>query len=144
MKLNACRPASGIVVATVPGREATFFDTAAPYANGANEELVAGAARRPRCQARRSTPISLVGKIAGLAVAKGCTASQLALAWVLAQGDDVRPIPWTKKVHYLKENVANADLVLRPDDLAAIDAALPAAAALGERYTPEGMGTVNC
>ena len=98
----------------------------------------------PRFQgAAFDSNLGLVGKITELAVAKGCTASQLALAWVLAQGDDVIPIPGTKKVQYLEENVAAADLALSQDDLAAIDAALPAGAAMGERYAPEAMRALN-
>jgi aryl-alcohol dehydrogenase-like predicted oxidoreductase len=62
------------------------------------------------------------------------TPGQLALAWVLHQGDDVVPIPGTKRVRYLEENVAAADVVLSADDLARIDAAAPVGAAAGERY----------
>ena len=87
--------------------------------------------------------LALVGKIGAIAAAKGCTPGQLALAWVLAQGDDVIPIPGTKKVSYLEENVAAADIVLTQAELAAIDAALPAGAVAGERYAPEGMRALN-
>ena len=87
--------------------------------------------------------LGLVGKIGAIAASKGCTPGQLALAWVLAQGDDVIPIPGTKKVRYLEENVAAVDIVLGKDDLAAIDKALPAGAAVGERYAPEGMRALN-
>ena len=55
-------------------------------------------------------------------MARGVTAGQLALAWVLAQGDDVAPIPGTKRRLYLEENVGSADVVLTADDLAALDA----------------------
>lgn len=85
----------------------------------------------------------LVRKISALAVTKACTPAQLALAWVLAQGDDVIPIPGTKKVRYLEENVAAAKIVLTAADLAAIDQALPAGAVIGERYAPEGMRALN-
>jgi aryl-alcohol dehydrogenase-like predicted oxidoreductase len=61
----------------------------------------------------------------------------------MAQGDDVIPIPGTKKVSYLEENIAAADIVLTQADLAAIDAALPAGAASGERYAPEAMRALN-
>ncbi len=87
--------------------------------------------------------LDLVGRIGAIAGTKGCTPGQLALAWVLAQGDDVVPIPGTKKVRYLEENVAAADIALSPADLAAIDRALPAGSALGERYAPEGMRALN-
>jgi len=87
--------------------------------------------------------LELVESIRAIAAAKGCTPGQLALAWVLAQGDDVIPIPGTKKVRYLEENVAAADIVLTAADLAAIDKALPAGAATGERYAPDGMRALN-
>jgi aryl-alcohol dehydrogenase-like predicted oxidoreductase len=87
--------------------------------------------------------LALVGKIGEIAKTKGCTPGQLALAWVMAQGDDVIPIPGTKKVSYLEENIAAADIVLTQADLVAIDAALPAGAASGERYAPEAMRALN-
>jgi aryl-alcohol dehydrogenase-like predicted oxidoreductase len=87
--------------------------------------------------------LALIGKIGEIAKTKGCTPGQLALAWVMAQGDDVIPIPGTKKVSYLEENIAAADIVLTQADLAAIDAALPAGAASGERYAPEAMRALN-
>jgi aryl-alcohol dehydrogenase-like predicted oxidoreductase len=85
--------------------------------------------------------LRLVDKVRALASEKGCTPGQLALAWVLAQGDDVVPIPGTKRRSYLEENLAAVDVRLTPEDLARIDAELPAAA--GDRYDRTGMGTVN-
>jgi aryl-alcohol dehydrogenase-like predicted oxidoreductase len=76
----------------------------------------------------------LVDKVRRIAEDKGATPGQLALAWVLAQGDDVVPIPGTKRVAYLEENVAAADVRLSADDLAALDAAVPREAVVGERY----------
>jgi aryl-alcohol dehydrogenase-like predicted oxidoreductase len=64
--------------------------------------------------------LRLVGRIGQLAAAKGCTPGQLALAWVLAQGDDVIPIPGTKKVRYLEENAAASGIVLTDEELAAL------------------------
>ena len=87
--------------------------------------------------------LDLVSRIEGLARAKGCTPSQLALAWVLAQGDDIVPIPGTKRVRYLEENAAAATIKLTPDDLAAIDAVAPAGVAAGERYPAAGMARVS-
>jgi aryl-alcohol dehydrogenase-like predicted oxidoreductase len=78
--------------------------------------------------------LALVAKVRELAEAKDVTPGQLALAWVLAQGDDVVPIPGTKRVRYLEENVAAADVELTTDDLAAIDAAVPRGAVAGDRY----------
>ena len=87
--------------------------------------------------------VALVTRIEQLAQAKGCTPSQLALAWVLAQGDEIVPIPGTKRVRYLEENAAAADLRLSAADLAAIDAASPKNVAAGERYPAAGMARVN-
>ena len=87
--------------------------------------------------------LDLVARIDDLAGAKGCTPSQLALAWVLAQGRDIVPIPGTKRVRYLEENAAAAGITLSPDDLADIDAVAPAGIAAGERYPPAGMVRVN-
>lgn len=78
--------------------------------------------------------LDLVREVERLAAGKGCTPSQLALAWVLAQGDDLVPIPGTKRVKYLEENLGALDVILTPDDLARIDAIFPAGAASGERY----------
>ena len=87
--------------------------------------------------------IALVTRIEQLARAKGCTPSQLALAWVLAQGEDIVPIPGTKRVRYLEENAAAADVRLTAAELAAIDAASPKNVAAGERYPAAGMARVN-
>jgi aryl-alcohol dehydrogenase-like predicted oxidoreductase len=76
----------------------------------------------------------LVDKVRRFAEDKDCTPGQLALAWVLAQGEDVVPIPGTKRVAYLEENVGAADVHLTADDLAALDAAVPRDAVVGERY----------
>ncbi|WP_182524360.1 aldo/keto reductase [Nocardioides dongkuii] len=76
----------------------------------------------------------LVDRVRALAEQKGCTPGQLALAWVLAQGEDVAPIPGTKRVRYLEENVGAADVELTPDDLSALDEAVPRDAVVGERY----------
>ncbi len=78
--------------------------------------------------------IELVDKVRSLATEKGCTPGQLALAWVLAQGDDVVPIPGTKRRAYLEENVAALDVVLTEGDLATLEAAFPLGAGAGDRY----------
>lgn len=80
------------------------------------------------------TNLDLVREVQALAAQKGCTAGQLALAWVLAQGDDVAPIPGTKRVRYLEENVAALDVRLTDDDLDALERAVPRDAVAGERY----------
>jgi aryl-alcohol dehydrogenase-like predicted oxidoreductase len=87
--------------------------------------------------------LDLVSRIEDLARSKGWTPSQLALAWVLAQGRDIVPIPGTKRVRYLEENAAAAHVTLTANDLAAIDAAAPAGVAAGERYPAGGMARVN-
>lgn len=78
--------------------------------------------------------LALVDAVRDLAAAKGITAGQLALAWVLAQGGDVVPIPGTKRVRYLEENVAAAGVELTDDDLAALADAVPIESVQGERY----------
>jgi aryl-alcohol dehydrogenase-like predicted oxidoreductase len=81
--------------------------------------------------------LALVDKVKELAADKGCTPGQLALAWVLAQGDDrlgVAPIPGTKRVKYLEENVGALDVDLTADDLAALEQAVPRDAVAGDRY----------
>jgi aryl-alcohol dehydrogenase-like predicted oxidoreductase len=85
--------------------------------------------------------LALAAKVEELASEKGCTPGQLALAWVLAQGDDVVPIPGTKRRAYLEENLGAVDVELTADDLARIDAEVPSAA--GDRYDATGMATVN-
>jgi aryl-alcohol dehydrogenase-like predicted oxidoreductase len=87
--------------------------------------------------------LDLVGRVRQLAKERGCTPAQLALRWVLAQGDDVVPIPGTKRRKYLEENVAALDVELTPADLARIDAVAPRGAAAGERYPAEAMRAVN-
>jgi aryl-alcohol dehydrogenase-like predicted oxidoreductase len=78
--------------------------------------------------------IALVNRVRSLADEKGCTPGQLALAWVLSRGDDVVPIPGTKRRTYLAENVAALDVELTSSDLAAIEAAFPAGVVSGDRY----------
>jgi aryl-alcohol dehydrogenase-like predicted oxidoreductase len=78
--------------------------------------------------------LRLVDAVRDLAAGKGCTPGQLALAWVLAQGDDVVPIPGTKRVAYLEENAGAAAVELTAEDLARLDAIAPPGAAQGSRY----------
>jgi aryl-alcohol dehydrogenase-like predicted oxidoreductase len=78
--------------------------------------------------------LALVDKIREIAEAKGCAPGQLALAWVLAQGDDVVPIPGTKRIKYLEENVGAVSVTLTDEDLAALDSAVPRDAVAGDRY----------
>lgn len=78
--------------------------------------------------------LALVARIREVAETKGCTPGQLALAWVLAQGDDVAPIPGTKRVRYLEENAAAAEVTLDQDDLDRLEQVVPRDAVVGERY----------
>jgi aryl-alcohol dehydrogenase-like predicted oxidoreductase len=87
--------------------------------------------------------LDLVKRIEVLSKARGCTPAQLALAWVLAQGDDVIPIPGTKTRRYLDENLGAADVRLTPRELSDIEAALPAGSTSGDRYAPRAMQAVN-
>ncbi len=98
----------------------------------------------PRFQAENfDRNLEVVERVRRLAEDKGITAGQLAIAWVLAQGDDVVPIPGTKRVAYLEENVAALQLRLDQEDLAAIDQAAPRGVAAGERYLPWQLANVN-
>jgi aryl-alcohol dehydrogenase-like predicted oxidoreductase len=87
--------------------------------------------------------LQLVGRVTEMAKARGITPGQLALAWVLAQGDDIVPIPGTKRRSYLEENVAAADVKLSPDDLALINEIAPQGVAAGTRYPEQMMRFVN-
>jgi aryl-alcohol dehydrogenase-like predicted oxidoreductase len=87
--------------------------------------------------------LDLVRQVEDTAREKGCTASQLALAWVLAQGSDVVPIPGTKRRKYLEENVGANAVELTKEDLRRIDEVFPADAAAGGRYPEYMMALVN-
>jgi aryl-alcohol dehydrogenase-like predicted oxidoreductase len=98
--------------------------------------------RNPRFQAENfHKNLMLVERVKQMASEKGCTPAQLALAWVLAQGDDIVPIPGTKRRKYLEENVGALAITLTPADLARIDEVAPRGITAGERY-PD-MSTVN-
>jgi len=87
--------------------------------------------------------LDLVRQVETIAKEKGCTAGQLALAWVLAQGEDIIPIPGTKRRTYLEENAAAAEITLTTADLQRIDAVSPRGAAAGLRYPEEMMGLLD-
>ena len=102
---------------------------------------------------RRNTPrfqgdnfeknLALVARITAIAERKGISAGQLALAWVLAQGSDIVPIPGTKRRKYLEENIAAGAITISPEELAEIAESLPRGAASGDRYPTALMGLVN-
>jgi len=87
--------------------------------------------------------LDLVARIEEMARAKRCTASQLALAWVLAQGEDLVPIPGTKRRKYLEENLAAIEIELTQAELARIDQIAPKGVAAGERYPEQAMAVVD-
>ena len=87
--------------------------------------------------------LNLVAKMEEMAREKGCKPSQLALAWVLAQGPDFVPIPGTKRVAYLEENAGTLMVSLTPDDLTRINAIAPKGATAGERYPAPMMARLN-
>ena len=87
--------------------------------------------------------LALVDKVKALAADKGCTPAQLALAWVLARDPHIVPIPGTKRIPYLDDNMGALDMVLSADELAAIDAVFPPDAVSGGRYNEAGMRLVN-
>jgi aryl-alcohol dehydrogenase-like predicted oxidoreductase len=94
----------------------------------------------PRFQAENIVKnLQIVERVEELAGAKGCRPSQLALAWILAQGPDIVPIPGTKKVQYLRENVQAALVKLAPEEIRAIAEAIPKGIASGERYAAGQM-----
>ena len=87
--------------------------------------------------------LALAEAVRTIAAAKGCTPAQLALAWVLAQGDGIVPIPGTKRVKYLEDNIGALDVRLGVADLASLDAAFPRDAAAGARYHADAMGMLG-
>jgi len=110
------------------------------------EDLAADDYRRnnPRFQGENfSRNLALADAVQAMARVKKCTASQLALAWVLAQGEDIVPIPGTKRRRYVEENARAAEIRLTPEDLRRIDRAIPRDSASGLRYPEAGMRRVN-
>jgi aryl-alcohol dehydrogenase-like predicted oxidoreductase len=98
--------------------------------------------RAPRFQGENfQRNLDLVQKVEQIATAKGCTSGQLAIAWLLAQGDDIVPIPGTKRLRYLVENLAAVEVVLTTADLSAIDEAAPSGGYAGNRYAD--MGSID-
>ncbi|PZG53912.1 aldo/keto reductase [Spongiactinospora gelatinilytica] len=122
-----------------------------PISRGILSGAVASADDLSADDFRRSAPrmapdaiehnLALVAEVRAIAEEAGCTPAQLALAWLLTRGDDVIPIPGTKRLRYLEENTAAADITLTPDQLAALEKAVPAGAARGARYA--NMSTIE-
>jgi|SRR5580658_3409977 aryl-alcohol dehydrogenase-like predicted oxidoreductase len=110
------------------------------------EDLAADDYRRfsPRFQGENfQKNLDLVEEVGEIARGKKCQPSQLALAWVLAQGDDIVPIPGTKRRKYLEENAAAVDLKVTPDDLRRLNEVFPSGAAAGLRYPEHMMSLIN-
>jgi len=110
------------------------------------EDLAPDDVRRthPRFQGENfQKNLDLVARVREIAQEKGCTPGQLALAWLLAQGEDIVPIPGTKRRTYLEENVAALEVTLTPDDLRRIDEAAPRGGATGTRYPEQTLQAVN-
>lgn len=87
--------------------------------------------------------LELVAAIEGIARRRNCSAAQLALAWVMSRGDDIVPIPGTRSVARLEDNAGAAEIVLSPEELAAIDVIMPPGIAVGTRYPEGGMRSLN-
>lgn len=110
------------------------------------EDLAADDFRRqvPRFQAENfDANAALVATLEQLAAEKGVTAAQLALAWVLSQGDDIVPIPGARKLHHLEQNAAAADIVLSPAELEQLGRAIPAGQVAGKRYSDASLAMTN-
>ncbi len=110
------------------------------------DDLAADDYRRnaPRFQGENfQKNLDLVERIEQMAKEKGCKPSQLALAWVLAQGNDLAPIPGTKRIAYLEENAGAMNVHLTPDDLKRLDEIAPKGAAAGDRYAAPQMARLN-
>jgi aryl-alcohol dehydrogenase-like predicted oxidoreductase len=110
------------------------------------EDIPEGDFRRhnPRFQGENfEKNLRLVREIERIASAKGVKPGQVALAWVLAQGSNIVPIPGTKRIKYLEENAAAVDVIFTADELAQIDAAAPKGSVAGERYAAPQMANLN-
>jgi len=139
--LPACRELSITFVAYSPLGRGFLTGEIKRY-----EDLAADDYRRhaPRFQGENfQRNLDLVDRVEKIAREKGCTAAQLALAWLLAQGQDVVPIPGTKHRKYLDQNADSARVVLSAQELERINAAAPRGAASGLRYPESGMKRVN-
>jgi aryl-alcohol dehydrogenase-like predicted oxidoreductase len=108
------------------------------------EDIKDNRAHMPRFQGENFYKnLELVEKIKTLADQKGCRPSQLAIAWVLAQGEDIITIPGTKRIKYLEENVASENIILTPKDLQSIEAIMPIGIVSGTRYPERFMNALN-
>ncbi len=138
--LATCRRLGIGFVAYSPIGRGFLSDQAAELGDG-EKDFRAG---HPRFSGEaRENNLRLVEPLHELARAKGVTVAQLAIAWVLAQGEDVVPIPGTKRRRWLRENIAAADIEFSAEELAALAAAIPRGAVAGDRYPERSMGTLD-
>jgi len=106
--------------------------------------LPASSLTNPRfAEAALQSNLKVVEAVKDLAAREGCSPAQFALAWVLAQGNDMIPIPGTKRVRYLEDNMGALAVNLTPDDLKETDERIRGVSVAGDRYTPEMMAIVN-
>jgi aryl-alcohol dehydrogenase-like predicted oxidoreductase len=129
------------------------FVAYSPLGRGFLTGRIKSAQDLPPADYRRNSPrfqgenleknLDLLRAAESIAHEKSCTLAQLALAWVLAQGEDILPIPGTKRRQYLEENVGALKVTLTDEDLARIARALPTGAAAGTRYPAQAMATLN-
>jgi aryl-alcohol dehydrogenase-like predicted oxidoreductase len=139
--LPACRELGVSLVAYSPLGRGMLTGTIAKDTPLAENDFRRAA---PRFQGKNlDANLRLVEALRALADEKGCAPGQLALAWLLYQGPEIVPIPGTRRIKYLEENVGAAAVQLTPHDLGRINAAVPAGAAVGERYTAAGMVGIN-
>lgn len=139
--LDTCRELGIAVVAYSPIGRGLLTGTVTDRAELAPGDVRLAAPRFSEENLPRNLP--LVAAVRQVAAEIGCTPAQAALAWVLAQGENVLPIPGTKRVRYLEENLATADLTLTGDQLARLAAAAPAGAVAGARYPEAALRMVG-
>jgi aryl-alcohol dehydrogenase-like predicted oxidoreductase len=122
-----------------------LLDTGDYYAAGHNELLIREAIKEvPRFQGENfAHNIKLIEQLSAIARQKDCTTPQLALAWLLSQGEDIIPIPGTKRRERLEENLKALDIRLNADELKRIEAVAPLGKTAGTRYPQAVMNTVN-
>lgn len=130
--LPAAREVGTALVAYSPISRGLLAGTVPPAEELPDDDFRKFAPRNVGENARHNA--ALAGEVRRIAESAGLTAAQLALAWLLAQGDDIVPIPGTKRLKYLEENVAAASVTLSPEQLAELERAVPPGAVRGERY----------
>jgi aryl-alcohol dehydrogenase-like predicted oxidoreductase len=135
--LDTCRELGVAVVAYSPVGRGLLTGTVSSLAELAPDDFRHRAPRFSDENLARN--LSLVSAVRAVAEEIGCTPAQAALAWILAQGDDILPIPGTKRVKYLEENAAAASITLTEGQVSQLRAAVPVGAVAGERYPEPSM-----